>query len=180
MSGGKKALKKSPRTRDRVTNLCPAMDESFRSVRRGENSPEIEINKFIRLQSLFVLLPPLPLQTNTTTHEKNRGKTRLDLCPLAKHSIYLALITGVIWRGSYTLITPQDNSKTRQGLTKERQPKEKRKWNKEKCIWDLLDIHSVFSQCTHTHTHNAEIQGLLRNFYRDCFLPASLLFEPVI
>lgn len=72
------------------------MDESCRSVRQGENSPEIEINKFIRLQSLFVLHPPLPLQTNTTTHEKNRGETRLDLCPLAKHSIYLALIAGLI------------------------------------------------------------------------------------
>lgn len=121
-----------------------------------KNSPEIEINKFIRLQSLFVLHPPLPLQTNTTTHEKNRGETRLDLCPLAKHSIYLALIAGLIWRGSYTQITPQDNSKTRQGLTKERQPKEKKKRNKEKCIWDLLDIRSrsfFFSSRTHTHTH---------------------------
>lgn len=69
------------------------------SVRRGESSPEIEINKFIRLQSLFVLHPPLPLQTNTTTREKkkkNWGETRLDLCPLAKHSIYLALIAGLI------------------------------------------------------------------------------------
>lgn len=90
-----KKKEKSP-TRDTVTNLCPAMDKSLRSIRRGENSPEIEINKFIRLQSLFVLHPPLPLQTNTTTHEKNRGETRLDLCPLAKHSIYLALIAGLI------------------------------------------------------------------------------------
>lgn len=154
------------------------MDESFRSVRRGENSPEIEINKFIRLQSLFVLHPPLPLQTNTTTHEKNRGETRLDLCPLAKHSIYLALIAGLIWRGSYTLITPQDNSKTRQGLTKERQPKEKRKRNKEKCIWDLLDIRSLFfSVYTHTMLKREELVG---NFYKGCFLQPPLLFEPVI
>ena len=72
------------------------MDKSFRGVMPRKSSSEIEINKFISLQSRFTLLPPLPLQTNTTTHEKNRGLTRLDLCPLAKHSIYLALIARLI------------------------------------------------------------------------------------
>lgn len=146
------------------------MDESFRNIRRWENSPEIEINKFIRLQSPFVLHPPLPLQTNTTTHEKNRGETRLDLCPLAKHSIYLALITGLIWGGSYTLITPQDNSKTRQGLTKEWQLKEKRKWNKKNAFGIFLTF-ILFFLCV--HAHNAEIWGALRKLLQGLFFSAA-------
>lgn len=143
---GPKRKKEKLRSRDRVTNSCPAMDESFRNVRQRENRPEIEINKFIRLHRLFVLQPsPADIHSNT---RKNRDETRFDLCPLTKHSIYLALIAAAIWRSSYTLITPQDNSKTRQGLTKEWQPKEKRKWNKGKCIWNPLDVHSLFSLCT--------------------------------
>lgn len=33
-------------------------------------------------------------QTQQHMKKKNWGETRLDLCPLAKHSIYLALIAG--------------------------------------------------------------------------------------
>ena len=98
MSAEKKEEKKE-RVPEQETQLLIYVQQWMKaSEASGEkkNSPEIEINKFIRLQSLFVLHPPLPLQTNTTTHEKNRGETRLDLCPLAKHSIYLALIAGLI------------------------------------------------------------------------------------
>lgn len=70
-------LQKSLQSRDRVTNLYPATDESFRSARQKENRPEIEINKFIRLHRLFVLLPLLPLQTNTATHERTGAKQGL-------------------------------------------------------------------------------------------------------
>lgn len=68
------------------------MVENIKCIIQGRKMPEIEIDGLIRLRRLFLLPPLLTLQKNTA-HKKNGGNTRCDLCPLAKHSIYLALIT---------------------------------------------------------------------------------------